>query len=433
MIGPHTDAVSDNVKYLPPAAIPKEGAADWAVADARLWWAARTPGFFSPAVGCWVLAALALAGMVLIGLNEPEADGRGTDWTGPCVVALLFCLPLWFRFLPTAAMASAPVVAVAAGISLSSTPAGDTAGRVGAGLLLGGCAYAFSGALWRLGSRRRQRELALAAAGAVRVPLPMTLPKAHRRRGLRPVLGGGGLCLAAGALLGWGLVQDLAARHAESSYDAAGQQVLATLLLAPGTALLGRGLTARLAARRLHRGPQPILRVGVRARYPKHLWLYPDARTTDAPALIAFRRRYENTEHRTRTLLGGMKSRLRIDHHDIDEQREPFEALLYGVPFEGAEVVLEHAAIYGDTVVAADVTAVPLIPERRDRPGGWHPARTSYRLRERAREERRRKERASSGSGSGGSGSGGGSGCGSSSSCGSSCSSGCGGGCGGGD
>ncbi|MFI8500826.1 hypothetical protein ACIGFK_20380 [Streptomyces sp. NPDC085524] len=428
--------MSDNVKYLPPAAIPREGAAEWAVADARLWWAARTPGFFSPAAGGWALAALAAGGAVLTGWNGPGGGGQGTDWAGYWFVVPLFCLPLWFRFLPAAAMASASVVAVAAGISLSSAAAGDTAGRVGACLLLTGCAYAFTGALWRLGSRGRQRELALAAAGDVRVPLPMALPEAHRRRGLRPMLAGGGLCLAAAALLGWGLAQDLAARRTGSSYDAVGQQVLALLLLVPGTPALGRGLTARLAARRLHRGPQPVLRVGVRARYPKHLWLYPDARTTDAPALIAFRDRYENTRHRTRTLVGGMKHRLRIDHHDVNAQSEPFEALLYGVPFEGAEVVLEHAAVYGDTVVSADVTAVPLVPERRNRPGRWHPARTSYRLQEREREReqeqeqsaRRRKERASGGSGSDG-----GSGCGSSSSCGSSCSSSCGGGCGGGD
>ncbi|MFJ8014294.1 hypothetical protein [Streptomyces sp. NPDC096339] len=420
--------MSDNVKYLPPAAIPKEGVADWAVADARIWWAARTPGFFSPAAGCWALAPLVLAGMILIERHQPEGGGQGTGWANYWYVVLLFCLPLWFRFLPAAAMVSASVLAVRTGISLSAAPAGDTAGLVGACLVIGGCAYAFTGALWRIGSRDHQRKLALAAAGDVRVPLPMTLPKAHRRRGLRPMLVGGGLCLAAAALIGWGLVQDLDARRAETSYDAAGWQSLAMLLLIPGTPLLGRGFTARLAARRLHRGPQPVMRVGVRARRPKHLWLYPDARTRNAPALIAFRDRYENTEHRTRSLLGGMSHRLRIDHHDIDRHKEPFEALLYGVPFEGAEVVLEHGAIYGDTVVAADVTAVPLVPERRNRPGNWHPANSSYRLRERAAQARRREQRASSGSGSDG-----GSGCGSSSSCGSSCSSSCGGGCGGGD
>ncbi|MEV7520528.1 hypothetical protein [Streptomyces sp. NPDC091371] len=420
----------DNVKFLPPAAIPEEGAGDWAVGDAREWWAARTPGFFSPAVGGWVLAPLVVAGSILVGWNEPEEVGRvGTDWAGYWAAILLFCLPLWFRFLPAAAMVSTAVVAVTAGISLPpASEAGDTAGLVGAWLILGCCAYAFTGALWRLASRSRQRELALAAAGKTRVPLPSKLPSAHRRRGLRLMLIGGGLCLAAVALLAWGLVQDRGAQGGEAPYDAVGQQVLALLPLIPGTPLLGRGLTAQLAARRLRTRPQPVLRVGVRARYSGRMWLYPDARTTDAPALIAFRDRGGNTEERTRTLVGGTEARLRSEHHDIDPKAEPFEALLYGLPFEGAEIVLEYAAITAATI-DADVMAVQLVPERRDRPGSWWPRETSYRVKEREREARRREEWAARSSDSGsGSGSGSSSGCGSSSSCGSSCSSSCGGG-----
>ncbi|MFD7257757.1 hypothetical protein [Streptomyces sp. NPDC059874] len=425
--------MSDNVKYLPPAAIPEGGAANWAVDDARQWWAARTPGFFSPAVGGWVLAPLVLAGMILIGWNEPEGDGRGTGWANYWFVVLLFCLPLWFRFLPVAAMVATSVIAVAAGIALNgAAEAGDTAGRVGACLVLAGCTYAFMGALWRVGSRGKQRELALAAAGKAQAPLPFTLPRAHLRRGLRLMLIGGGLCLAAAALLIWGLVQDLGARRGEAPYDAVGQQILAMLLLIPGTPLLGRGVTARLAARRLHSGPQPVLRVGVRARHSSHMWLYPDARTTDAPALIAFRDRIGNSEHRTRTLLGGREDRLRVKHHDIDKEREPFEALLYGLPFEGAEIVLEYATNVGGSTIDAEVMAVQLVPERRYRPGSWTAGKTSHRLRLREEQARRREREAARSSDSGGGGGGGG-GCGSSSSCGSSCSSSCGGGCGGGD
>lgn len=227
----------DNVKFLPPAAIPEEGVGDWAVDDAWQWWAARTPGLFSPAVGGWVLAPIVLAGSILIGWNEPEEVGRvGTDWAGYWFVVLLLCFPLWFRFLPAAAMVSASVLAVTSGISLhTATETGDTAGLVGACLVLGGCAYAFTGALWRLASRARQRELALAAAGETRAPLPFKLPRAHRRRGLRLMLIGSGLCAAAVALLVWGLVQDFGAEHDEAPYDAVAQQVLALLLLIPGT------------------------------------------------------------------------------------------------------------------------------------------------------------------------------------------------------
>ncbi|MEU6759518.1 hypothetical protein [Streptomyces sp. NPDC046685] len=64
--------------------------------------------------------------------------------------------------------------------------------------------------------------------------------------GLRLVLAGGALCLAAGGLLLWSLVQDLGAAR-EAPYDAVGQQLTA-LLLVTGTPLLGRGLSARRAA-----------------------------------------------------------------------------------------------------------------------------------------------------------------------------------------
>ncbi len=133
------------------------------------------------------------------------------------------------------------------------------------------------------------------------------------------------------------------------------------------------------------------------------------------------------------TLLGGAESRLRADHHDIDEDAEPYEALLYGVPCEGAEVILRYAVYRGNPTIVESVTAAPLLPVRRNGfRGPWKPAGTSHTLKVRAEAERRREERAARADRSSGSG---GSGCGSSSSCGSdsSCGSSCGGGCGGGD
>lgn len=414
--------MTDNVKYLPTEAIPQGGAAVWAVDDARRWFAAHTPGFFSPGPGSWVLAALLLPTVVLLAWNEPDVLPLGTDWADYGDVVLLLGLPVWFRFLPALTLFSAPLLAVVAALELTATA--DAAGRVGGALVLASCAYAFAGALLRLRSRRRQRELALAAAGNTRAPLPEQLPKGHTRRGVRLLLVGTGLCLAAAACLGWGLAEDLGAQRGGIRYDAFGQQILALLLLTTGVPVLGRGITARLAARRLHAGPQAVLRVGVRSRYPGHLWLYPDARTTDAPSLIAYRNRYADRRGRARTLFGGEQSRLRRDHFDINEESEPYEALLYGVPYEGAEVVLEHAEIFGGTLLTTTVTAAPLLPRRRGRPGSWRATTSSYRARVAAEADRRRAEEAARGSDSG-------SGCGSSGGCGSSCSSSCGGGCGG--
>ncbi|WP_455360751.1 hypothetical protein [Streptomyces sp. SYSU K21746] len=408
--------MTDIVKYLPEAAVPAGGAPAWSVADAERWRKARTPAFLAPVAGGWALAPLVLVAVVLLGWNEPEVVPRGTSWDGYPAAVLLLTLPLWFRFLPAAVLFSVPVIVLEAVLALTGLDAADTAGRAGNGLVLALSAGAFTGALLRLRARRRQRELALAAAGKTRGPLPEKLPEAHRRRGLRLILAGAALCLAAAGLLVWGLVQDLRANHGPTPYDAMGQQVVAMLLLVPGTTLLGRGIAARRAARRLHTGPQPVLRVGIRGRDSLH-WLYADARTPSAPPLIAYRDRYEDTAYRGRTLLGGPEERLRTEHHDINQYSEPFEAILYGVPCEGAEVVLEFAVFSGSGgTLESNVTAAPLLPARCGRLRAWSPAGTSYRVR--CREEEARRSDGSSGS----------SGCGSSSSCSS-----CGGGCGGGD
>lgn len=134
----------------------------------------------------------------------------------------------------------------------------------------------------RLRSRRRQRALFLEAAGDARSPIPAHLPDGHRHRGRWPILFGGLLTCTGVASLAWALVADLGA-SAAAPYDAVNQQMLSLLLLIPGPPLLGRGLTARRASRRLHDGPQPVLRVGVRRRASGYTWLVADARTTTAP------------------------------------------------------------------------------------------------------------------------------------------------------
>lgn len=426
----------DNVKFLPGPAIPASGAAVWPLPDAERWRAARLPAVFAPVPACWTLLPLVLAVSVLLAWAQPAQTPSGTVWDGYAGTVLLFCLPWWYRSLPGAAAVAAPLTCLQAVVDLAVLPPGDTPGRVGDGAVIALSAYVFAGAVLRLRCRRRQREIALAVAGGTRAELPPPLPASHRRRGLRRILAGSALCLGAAALLAWGLAADLAAVDGPHPYDAFGQQFFALVLLVPGSTLLGRGATARRAARSLHRGPQPVLRIGLRDSGPVssgRRWLLPDATTTTARPLIAFRHRYEDVVFEARTLLGGTEERLRVKHHDINPYVEPFEALLFGVPAEGAEVVLEWAAFgpTGSTLVS-EVTAVVLRqPARAGYLGTWEPAGTSYRLAERAEEARRRKERSSAGS-SRTSGSSSGGGCGSGSSCGSSCSS-CGGGCGGGD
>ncbi|MDX6758340.1 hypothetical protein SIN09_02470 [Streptomyces sp. F8] len=419
------------VKHLPDAAIPDGGAPHWRVKDAQRWLDAGVAAVFAPITVGWILAPLVVLAIVLVAWNDPGTPAHGTTWAGYAPAVLLVSLPAWYRFLPAATLVSTPVIAADAVRNLYALDPADGPGRVGGALMLVLCAWAFAGSALRIRSRRRRRELFRTAVGDARAAIPEHLPSGHRRRGRALAAAGAGLCMAAAALLVWGLVRDLGAAAGEP-YDAIGQQVLAMVLLAPGVPLLGRGLTARRAARRLHEGPQPVIRVGVREQWLGNFWLVADADTTTAPPLIAFRDRFEDGyRHSAETLLGGAESRLRRDHHDIDRHAEPYEALLYGVPCEGSEVVLRYAVYRGDSTITDAVRAVPLLPFRRHRLRSWRPAGTSFTLRRRAQEEKRKQRAAQRSSGSGSScGSSGGCGSGS---CSSSCSSSCGGGCGGGD
>ncbi|MDX3535067.1 hypothetical protein PV721_11925 [Streptomyces sp. MB09-01] len=417
--------MTDYVKHLPTAGIPEGGVAAWGVEDAQRWLRARVPAAFAPVAGGWLLGGVVLLAIALSALGDAE-PGRGEDWRGYALGVLLIALPVWFRHLPVATLLATPVIAAGAALAL---PAPDAAGGIGRGLVLALAAWAFTGSLVRLLARRRQRELALAAAGSARFPLPDPLPAAHRRRGRTAIVLGCACCLAAAAALTSGVLLEVRASGSAHPYDPGVLQVLALVLLVPGTTVLGRGLARRRAARRLNGRPQPALLVGVRISASGHHWIHPDADTPAGPPLIAQRPRARDILTGRRILLSGSERTLRTDHHDIDAQAEPFEAVVYGAVYEGAEVVLESAVYEGGTRLVPYVTAAPLLPRRRHWLRGWKPAGRSFReavreavrlAEERRRErERQRKESRSSDSAAGGCGGGCGDG------------GGCGGGCGG--
>ncbi|MFD3539048.1 hypothetical protein ACFWUQ_06050 [Streptomyces sp. NPDC058662] len=386
--------MTDYVKHVPAAAVPAGGVAVWKVVDAERWLRARTPGVFAPVAGSRLLAAPVLCSLVLLALSAGGEAGRGTLWWAFVPFALLAALPLWFRFLPLATLVATPAVAVAAAALFPSLDPGDTPGRTGCLLAVALGLWAFAGASLRLRSRARRRALALEAAGGARFPVPDGLARAHHRRGLRPMALGAGLCLVGAAFLVGGLALDLRGRDAAVPYDAVGQQGAAVLLLVPGTTLLGRGVAARRAVRLLHAGPQPALVVGVRnARITARHWLYPGADSPHAPPLIAYATSYRDVVVGQRLLVAGSQETLRGRHHDIDSSSEPYEAVLYGVPVEGSEVVLECAVYGGDTRIVSHVTAVPLLPHRRHGLTRWRAAGASHREEARRAEARRKEER----------------------------------------
>ncbi|MET9319544.1 hypothetical protein ABZX75_05005 [Streptomyces sp. NPDC003038] len=189
---------------------------------------------------------------------------------------------------------------------------------------------------------------------------------------------------------------------------------MALLLVAPGAAMLGRGVTAQLAARRLRAAPQPAFVVGLRATSPAHNWLYADARTPSAKPLIAFRSRFEDRVGPVRTLRADSEERLRAEHHDVNPFSEPFEAILYGAPYEGAEVLLEYAVFHDGTRIVTEVAAVPLLSLRRSPQAEGRAAESPSVLWQRKKDAGHRKRSVTSSGSSGSS-------CGSFSGCGSSC------------
>ncbi|MFF4324046.1 hypothetical protein [Streptomyces sp. NPDC001568] len=378
------------------------GVATWAVADAERWRKAAVPAVLAPAVGGWVLGVMVAAAYVLLfGLSATSAawhsgPGDGTDWWRYPGLVLLTALPLWYRYVPVAAVPAAVFVAGEAVLTLARS--GDVDHPAGAGWLvvLAACAVAFTGSCLRLRARRRQRALALAAAGHRRFPLPAGTPETDGRRGHEQVYIGLALCLIAVVVLADGLFGGSTASGV--AYDAVGQQGIALVLLVAGTTFWGWGGLAHRAARRLHEQAQPALIVGVRTGADGRHWVCPDARTRSAAPLIAYVPRKNDTRAMTRLLGSGSAYGVGNGHHDVDPAHEPFEAVLYGALAEGDEVALAYACAeyhrHQDTGrMYATVTAAALRPDRRHGLGQWEPADGAARQRQRLQEETERAER----------------------------------------
>ncbi|MCX5197132.1 hypothetical protein OOK31_25090 [Streptomyces sp. NBC_00249] len=349
---------------------------------------ARVPVVFAPAAGSWLLGVLVIVSLVLLLRGGDGPATAGTAWRAYPDVLLLVALPLWYRYLPGAAAAAAALLALESALTL---PAGAVSGGAAeAGLLLvcGVSLWALAGTLLRLWSRRRQERLARAAAGPARFPAPENLPRGLERRGDGSFMAGGVLCLVAAFILVEGIVKDFAGHGEPVPYDALGQQRIALPLLVLGTTLMGWGWGADRAARRLYEERQPVLVVGVRIARSGHFWLYPDPDDTSGRPLISCRPQETDSGGGGRLLAGGPEKVFQDGLHDIDPRSEPFEAVLYGVPREGAEIVLEYGVHEYGASLRSSLTASPLLPRRRHDLGPWTPAGSSYRASEQWQRDR---------------------------------------------
>lgn len=374
---------------LPPSAIP-DGCLPWDGEQARRWIAALPPRWVPvrwgwPVVVAVVVAAGALAGGLALfaGLWEWAAAGLALQ-------------VVWVVARPEVVRVSAPVLLGAVLLRWSTLPWGLSLAVV---LVL---ALFWGAAMLRLAARVRQREAARAATGGVTRELPDGGTPLRRGQflawvGVVPLLAGAVVVGTAGE---WGLADDRQAAPAIGWY----------VVGLGGTVLLSAALGRRRAAA-LRREPVPVLRVLVRENADV------DAEVYAADDLAALRPLFtvatselddeqedeESGESGEREDRGGRDDR----DDDVDDQQDedddeavrelldrldagrpgPLrEAVLYGLPCDGAEVLLVSAGEEPDEPPVVERSSGPVRPLTE----GAVRSRLAREKRAGAEEERRR-------------------------------------------
>ncbi|MHC3467435.1 hypothetical protein ACYF6T_01860 [Streptomyces sp. 7R007] len=406
--------MSDTPVPIPSASVPA-GAPPWSGEDAARWQRARSAPWARPS---WSVAAL-LVSVVWANVATPDrpcsdAAPCGPDWAGMAELGLVAGLLYWLARLPELALVAAPALAVV--VCRAELPGGAPT-TVAANLsVLLALAFGCAAACERLAARRRQRDAATRAA-STRHPLPA--PDPPLRRGTIPIAAG--LLLLAVAVftvaqavegiradqrLAAGAVRTAAtvvgrddvsvrvrtddARHlritasypedyrvgstvtvlengtrrrlAAEPYDAFGWQLLTLAAGLPGVSLLLTGLTVRRRAAALRRAPVPALRVlaaiGDDGRIRIHAAHDTHARTpllvgrfTPVPSAVDPPGSARAEESLT---LGAA--------HALDARLH--EAVMFGAPYEGGELVLA-----GTDRDARPVVVRSTAPVRLPRPG----------------------------------------------------------------
>ncbi|MFF3562076.1 hypothetical protein ACFYXS_18735 [Streptomyces sp. NPDC002574] len=175
-----------------PADIP---ARPWLTADAQRWAAVRLPGWARP---LWCAVVLLVAVIAAIASSPDEVCRTGAPcgpmWLDAIGTVGFFVHAVWLFVLPEAALLSAALL-----LLWTVDPgnwSGGTAEHVAAATVVAALCWGWAAVIARLRMRRRQRALALEAAGGLLLPVPA--PMAPSRRGtIRVVSGAAALVVAA--------------------------------------------------------------------------------------------------------------------------------------------------------------------------------------------------------------------------------------------
>ncbi len=362
---------SDGVLRLPDAAIP-EGCRSWDGEAARRWTGALPSR--------WVPVRAHLALFVALPLVTVAGAGLlGEYGVLPAWGAALAVLPfVWVVLRPEAARILAPV---AVGVVLAYGEASPLRSlALGSAVVL---AWALS--LARVTARGPQRAAALIAADGVTAALPSSV--AGRLERGRFLFGAGLLLTVAGGVL------RAATGVWEDPGDAAGAPAAGWCLAGLGlTVLLAAALTRHRAAG-LREAPVPVLRVLVRESAEVETEVFAADDEGALRPLFTVATRVVDGEGDDNKSDGGDggDGEDAGDAGDVfdDERVGPLrEAVLFGVPYDGAEVVLLAAAERAGEppVVEVGVGAVRPVTE-------WTLRRRSAAARGKARSEARQEER----------------------------------------
>ncbi|MGW3476631.1 hypothetical protein ACWDMR_14525 [Streptomyces althioticus] len=412
---------------LPAEHIPP-GTPAWRTADALRWlgavparWAHPLFAFLALAVSvAWEVAAAPVPACT-------SAEPCGSDWPGLAVAVVLVLSLYWVWRQPRLAIGGLAVTVVALAVEEGVT----AFARPSALAYLTAAGFAVAGLVHRLTVAGRQRALALEAAGAAAQPLPDAARTFRRgRMSLVPaavflVVAGFGVHRALGvadaydkrAATASHLSGEVTAVDADDGlltvtaegrtyrietafpedfpadtrvdlvvdgdgavlvaepYDAFGWEVLVLAGSVTGLAFLVNGVAGRLGARRLRRGPLPVLRVLVReGEEDGRTWVFAADDTEGRRPVLWFHSLYADAE-------GGEEDEDDLETADDDNDfgldkvaqvlradapAPPLrEAVLYGAPCTGAEVAFVARDDEDDPEVAVEcsVTSVrPAVP-----------------------------------------------------------------------
>ncbi|MFJ4522356.1 hypothetical protein ACIP4Y_15635 [Streptomyces sp. NPDC088810] len=321
---------------LPASALPvPDGGPAWSGEQARRWLGALPPRRVPlPSGNGHLLTALCTA-VAVTGLLVLPAG-----WE-PWAAALAALHALWLCVRPEIVPVSAPVLAVLLVVLRPDTGRPETAAVVAV------LALVWAAAVLRLVARRRQRERAEEAADGVTAPLPdagLPLPR-------------GRFLIVAGAVL---LALGTGAVVLTSAQAARAVPALAWLVAGQGLTALVSGLLGRRRATALRAAPAPVLRVLVREGADGDTEVFAADDTAGLRPL--FRVAVTETrdgdpaaddEEEAQALLA------RLDREGPGPLRE---AVLYGVPCDGAEILLVTAAEEADRPPVCERSSGPVRP-----------------------------------------------------------------------